>query len=77
MRTSSRMITVLRGDSGQAMIEYAMLAFFVAIAAFVLMSTIGVDVSEFYDSVENVTGDASNGNEPVTVPADDNANEAT
>lgn len=59
------------------MIEYALLAVFVAIVAFVLLSVIGVDVMEFFDSVENVTGDASNGNEPVDVPGDDNASEAS
>ena len=68
---------VIGDERGQAVIEYALLAFFVAIAAFVLLSVIGVDVAEFLDAVENATGDAANGNEAVVVPSDDDASEAT
>jgi Flp pilus assembly pilin Flp len=73
--TSSSRID-LTDESGQSVIEYALLAILVAIVAFVLLSVIGVDVAEFFDSVEDVTGSNENGNEPVVVPSDDNASEA-
>lgn len=63
-------------EHGQTVIEYAMLAFFVAIAAFILLGVIGVDLLEMFDDVEDVTGVAGNGGEPIEVPSDDDASEA-
>lgn len=77
MQRASTQRVDLRDESGQSVIEYALLAILVAIVAFVLLSVIGVDVAEFFDSVEDVTGSIENGNEPVSVPADDNASEGS
>jgi Flp pilus assembly pilin Flp len=73
----SKAARAFKDESGQSLIEYALLALFIAMAAIILLSVIGVDVAEFFDSVEDVTGDAGNGNEPVVVPGDDNASEAS
>ena len=66
----------LRGESGQGTAEYGLLAVLIAIAAIILLSVIGVDVAELFDSVEDATGSAENGNETIDVPHDDDASEA-
>ena len=70
-------IALCRSEDGQGSVEYALLAVFVSITAFVLLSVIGVDVMEFFDVIEDATGDSANGNEPVNVSNDDDASEAT
>ena len=69
---------VRRDEEGQAMIEYALLAFLIAIAAVVLLSVIGVDIAEVFDDVENSLGSSTEatGGEGLTPQGDDNANEA-
>jgi Flp pilus assembly pilin Flp len=68
---------VRRDEDGQSMIEYALLAFLIAIAAVVLLSVIGVDIAEVFDSVENNLGDDTAADDGTTPPGDDNADEAT
>src|ERR671925_2147075 len=46
----------LRKDDGQTMIEYALLAFLVAIVSIIFLSAIGLDLAETYDAVENALG---------------------
>jgi Flp pilus assembly pilin Flp len=47
----------LRSDEeGQTLIEYALLAFLVAIVSIVLLAAIGLDLAETFDSVENALG---------------------
>ena len=67
---------VRRDEEGQSMIEYALLAFLIAIAAVVLLSVIGVDVAEVFDSVEDNLGDDTAANDGTTPTGDDNADEA-
>jgi Flp pilus assembly pilin Flp len=46
----------LRKDDGQTMIEYALLAFLVAIVSIVFLSAIGLDLAETFDAVEDALG---------------------
>jgi Flp pilus assembly pilin Flp len=52
-------------DSGQTQIEYALLAFIVSIAVIILLSTLGLDLSEMFDAVEDELGLADK-NAPAT-----------
>ena len=44
------------GESGQTLIEYALLAFLVAIVSIVLLAAIGLDLAETFDEIENALG---------------------
>ena len=70
---------VRKEESGQSMIEYALLAFLIAIAAVVLLSVIGVDIAEVFDDVENNLGSQTDaaGGEGLDTQGDDNADEST
>jgi Flp pilus assembly pilin Flp len=68
---------VRRDEDGQSMIEYALLAFLIAIAAVVLLSVLGVDIAEVFDSVENNIGDDTAADDGTTPTGDDDADEAT
>ena len=46
----------LRHDEGQTLIEYALLAFLIAIAAIIFLSAIGLDLAETFDKVEDSLG---------------------
>jgi Flp pilus assembly pilin Flp len=46
----------LRKDDGQTLIEYALLAFLIAIVSILLLAAIGLDLAETFDSVENALG---------------------
>ena len=48
-----RLLETLRHDSAATAIEYAMIAFLVSIAGFVLYSNIGSGVSGLFQSVSN------------------------
>ena len=45
-----------KDDDGQTLIEYALLAFLIAIAAIIFLSAIGLDLAETFDEVENALG---------------------
>jgi pilus assembly protein Flp/PilA len=47
------LIRFWRGNSGATAIEYAMIAFFVSIAAFGAIQTIGSDVSQLFSTIAN------------------------
>jgi Flp pilus assembly pilin Flp len=46
----------LRKDDGQTLIEYALLAFLIAIVSILLLAAIGLDLAETFDEVENALG---------------------
>ena len=46
----------LRKEDGQTMIEYALLAFLIAIVSIIFLSAIGIDLAETFDAVENALG---------------------
>jgi Flp pilus assembly pilin Flp len=46
----------VRHEEGQTLIEYALLAFLIAIAAIIFLSAIGLDLAETFDKVENSLG---------------------
>jgi Flp pilus assembly pilin Flp len=45
-----------KDEAGQTLIEYALLAFLIAIACIVFLSAIGLDLAETFDEVENALG---------------------
>ena len=49
----------MREDEGQDIIEYALLAGFVSIAAYVLLSNIGANVNTIYTGVNSATSSAA------------------
>ena len=49
-------IARLRKDEGQTLIEYALLAFLIAIVSILLLAAIGLDLAETFDEVENALG---------------------
>jgi Flp pilus assembly pilin Flp len=57
-------------EEGQTLIEYALLAFLVAIVSIVLLAAIGLDLAETFDEVENALGLGSP-NTPATPGTDD------
>ena len=46
----------IREEEGQTLIEYALLAFLVAIVSILLLTAIGLDLAETFDQVENALG---------------------
>jgi pilus assembly protein Flp/PilA len=51
-------------ERGQTLIEYALIATLVAIAAILILFAVGLDLNETFDSVENALG--VGGNEAIT-----------
>ena len=49
----------VREESGQDIIEYALLAAFISIVAWSILVTIGSDVKTIYTAVDGVTGSAA------------------
>ena len=45
-----------KDEAGQTLIEYALLAFLIAIVAILLLAAIGLDLAETFDKVENSLG---------------------
>jgi Flp pilus assembly pilin Flp len=62
----------LRDEEGQTLIEYALLAFLVAIVSIVLLAAIGLDLAETFDEVENALG-IGGANDVATPGVDDTA----
>jgi Flp pilus assembly pilin Flp len=67
----------LRDEEGQTLIEYALLAFLIAIVAILLLAAIGLDLAETFDKVENSLGigadnvvDTPVGTDDQTAPTD-------
>jgi pilus assembly protein Flp/PilA len=55
----------LRNEEGQTLIEYALIASLVAIAAILLLVAVGWDIQETFDEVENALGFGTNGGAPA------------
>jgi pilus assembly protein Flp/PilA len=49
----------IREDEGQDIIEYALLAGFISITAYVVLSTIGTNVNSVYSTVNTATSSAA------------------
>ena len=49
----------VREESGQDIIEYALLAAFISIVAWAIIQSIGTDVSKIYSATKTVTGSAA------------------
>jgi len=54
-------VRLVREDDGQDVIEYALLAAFVAIVAATIIQTIGVDLTTIFKAVKVQTGAAAGG----------------
>ena len=65
----------LRDEAGQTLIEYALLAFLVAIVSIVLLAAIGLDLAETFDEVENALGLGADNT--VATPGTDDASAPT
>jgi Flp pilus assembly pilin Flp len=52
----AQMARLRTDEEGQTLIEYALLAFLVAIVSIVLLAAIGLDLAETFDAVENALG---------------------
>ena len=52
----------VREDEGQDIIEYALLAAFISIVAWLILVQIGTDVSDIYTDVQTTTSDAAAAN---------------
>ena len=49
----------VREESGQDIIEYALLAAFISVVAWLILQAIGTDVSTMYTNVQEATTDAA------------------
>ena len=52
----AQMARLRQDEEGQTLIEYALLAFLVAIVSIMLLAAIGLDLAETFDEVENALG---------------------
>ena len=66
-------IARLRKDEGQTLIEYALLAFLIAIVSILLLAAIGLDLAETFDEVENALGLGTSNTIDTTPGTDDQA----
>jgi Flp pilus assembly pilin Flp len=62
----------IRDEDGQTLIEYALLAFLIAIVSIVLLAAIGLDLAETFDKIENSLG-LGNPNTVDTTPGTNDA----
>jgi pilus assembly protein Flp/PilA len=51
----------IRDDEGQDIIEYALLAAFISVVAYMLLGQIGADVNSIYTEVGSATSSAASG----------------
>ena len=49
----------VREEEGQDIIEYALLAAFISIVAWLILQNIGQDVQQMYSNVQSATNDAA------------------
>jgi pilus assembly protein Flp/PilA len=52
-------VRFVREEEGQDIIEYALLAAFISIVAWLILRDIGQDVQTMYSNVQTATGDAA------------------
>ena len=66
-----QMSRLRKDEAGQTLIEYALLAFLIAIVSIVLLAAIGLDLAETFDEIENALGLGADNT--VTAPGTDDA----
>ena len=54
MKAVARLRGILKDTAGQDLIEYALMAGFVAVAAGAIMSTVATNISQIFSSVSSV-----------------------
>jgi Flp pilus assembly pilin Flp len=54
-------VRFVREEEGQDIIEYALLAAFISVVAWLVLQNIGQDVQVMYSNVQKATNDASGG----------------
>jgi Flp pilus assembly pilin Flp len=69
----AQMARLRTDEEGQTLIEYALLAFLVAIISIVLLSAIGLDLAETFDEIENALGLGDPNTVDTTPGTDDQA----
>ena len=69
----AQMARLRTDEEGQTLIEYALLAFLVAIISIVLLSAIGLDLAETFDEIENALGLGADNTVDTTPGTDDQA----
>ena len=52
----TRLARLRAEQDGQTLVEYALIAFLVALACVVFLSAVGLDLAETYDHIENALG---------------------
>ena len=67
----SQLSRLRKDEAGQTLIEYALLAFLVAIVSIVLLSAIGLDLAETFDKIENSLGLGTENTVDATPGTDD------
>jgi Flp pilus assembly pilin Flp len=60
-----------KDEDGQTLIEYALLAFLIAIVSIVLLAAIGLDLAETFDKIENSLGLGADNTVDTTPGTDD------
>ena len=58
----------LKEETGQDLIEYALLAGFISLAAIAGITVLGTSLDEFYDKIAQKVTDAPDGGAPVPAP---------
>jgi pilus assembly protein Flp/PilA len=61
----------LNSERGQGMVEYALIVFLISIGSLILLTAIGLDLQEVFDTVEDALGTGPADNENPT--GDDDA----
>jgi len=59
MRLLNRLVTWLRRDEGQTLVEYALIVGLVSIAAIVIMIAMGGEIGNVFDKITDVLGGVS------------------
>ena len=59
MKAVARLRRILKDTAGQDLIEYALMAGFVAVAAGAIMPTVATNISQIFSSVSSVVTGAS------------------
>lgn len=68
-----RLARLRTSESGQTLVEYALLGVLVSIVAIAFLAAVGLDLSEAYDAVENVLGVGGDNTVSAPVGEDDTA----
>jgi Flp pilus assembly pilin Flp len=69
----ARLAELRIAESGQTLVEYALLGVLVSIVAIAFLAAVGLDLSEAYDAVENLLGVGDDNTVSTPVGEDDTA----